>query len=276
MRTNILSVALLSSVLVHFTRSATADDCLVIAHRGGVVNDQIIENSAAAIEAAVDRGYWMIEIDVRESKDGHLVVHHDADFRRYYGDPRRLDDMTWSEIAALRATPGNTRPLEFHEIATLCAGRLRVMIDTKGPSHPTAFYEEMEAVLRRHDLLESAYFIGTDESQAYFADKARTSIGADRLAAAAPGDSGLADRHFLFMHGRDMTTAHVEQARQRGLTIVPSVNTFHYLSPKNHLRLAIADIHRLRRLGVTQFQIDSPYDEAVQGPLPPAECGRSQ
>ena len=36
----------------------------LIAHRGGVVDNGRPENSAAAISAAIEHGYWMIEVDV--------------------------------------------------------------------------------------------------------------------------------------------------------------------------------------------------------------------
>ena len=52
----------------------------IIAHRGGVVGEEFAENSPAEIEAAVERGYWMVELDIRESRDGRLVVYHDEDF----------------------------------------------------------------------------------------------------------------------------------------------------------------------------------------------------
>ena len=51
----------------------------LIAHRGGVVEDKFPDNSAAALAAAVARGYWGIEIDIRETKDGVLVMQHDPD-----------------------------------------------------------------------------------------------------------------------------------------------------------------------------------------------------
>ena len=44
--------------------AAMADNPVrLIAHRGGVVNERIIENNLASIEAAVERGYWMLEVN---------------------------------------------------------------------------------------------------------------------------------------------------------------------------------------------------------------------
>ena len=49
----------------------------VIAHRG-VHSDDTIENTLRAFELAVEAGADMIEFDVRRSRDGELVVLHDA------------------------------------------------------------------------------------------------------------------------------------------------------------------------------------------------------
>ena len=109
-----------------------ANPLRLIAHRGGVVDATRIENSLPAIREAVRLGYWMLEIDVRETKDGHLIVHHDSDFTRYYGDHRRVQDLTLGEIRQLRSIPGNLVPLTFAEFAAACRGKIRLMLDVKG------------------------------------------------------------------------------------------------------------------------------------------------
>ncbi len=49
----------------------------LIAHRGGIVEGKYDEFDPASIQAAIDQGYYMLEIDVRETRDGVLIVHHD-------------------------------------------------------------------------------------------------------------------------------------------------------------------------------------------------------
>ena len=121
------SFALVSMLFATIT---VADDRIrMIAHRGGVVSDAVIENNVTAIEEAVRRGYWMVEVDVRQSLDNVPIVHHDADFKRYYGDARKVAKLTWSQISKLRATPGNERPLTFDEYLSAVDGRMRIMLD---------------------------------------------------------------------------------------------------------------------------------------------------
>lgn len=231
----------------------------LIAHRGGVVDEDHIENSAPAVEEAIRRGYSMLEVDIRESKDGRLVVHHNENFRRYYGDDRRVADMTWDEIKRLKSTPGNLRPLEFAEYAALCRGKIRLMLDTKGPDHAGAFFASVIDALKENGLLESAYVIGTNQSKDVFLGKAKVGIDREKLEAAVKRGEDVAGRYFLFEHGRTLDAETVELAQKHGVTVVPSVNDFHYLSPK-HEEMAARDIARLKKLGVTHFQIDSVYE----------------
>jgi hypothetical protein len=234
-----------------------------IAHRGGVVDARYSENSPASLEAAVRNGYWMIESDIRETKDGRLVTHHDPDFTRFYGDPRKVADLTLAEIRKLRANPGGTAPMTFAELVDACKGRLRIMLDTKEPSHSLAFYQEMERELKRTGLLESAYVIGTEESRRYFEGKAKVGVTFDRLRAEASANNKIADRFYLFEWGRTLTEEQVYYAQKHRVTVVPSVNTFHYApTGKDPLREGSNDIRRLRAMGVTEFQIDSVYEVA--------------
>ena len=255
----------LASIALAQLVSADAADVRLIAHRGGVVDRRHIENNLPAIEEAVRRGYWMLEVDIRRSKDGKLVVHHDEDFRRFYGDPRRVADMTWDEIQQLRSTPGNLRPLEFAEYAAACKGKIRLMLDTKGRHHDPAFYQAMLDVLEKNDLLESAFVIGNDESRALLLGKAKVGTRAEALRAAIARGEDVAGRYFLFAHAAGFDPETIDLCRRHGVVAVPSINTFHYPVDK-HKERAAADIERLKKLGVTHFQIDSVYEDYCRKP----------
>ena len=58
------------------------------------------ENSLAAFAAACEAGYG-IELDVQLTLDGQVVVVHDADLLRVAGDPRRIEDLTYDELARI-------------------------------------------------------------------------------------------------------------------------------------------------------------------------------
>lgn len=237
----------------------------LIAHRGGVVDQRHIENNLPGIEEAIRRGYWMLEVDIRESKDGRLIVHHDADFQRFYGDKRRVAEMTWAEIRKLRSTPGDLRPLEFAEYAAACRGRIRLMLDIKGPEHSPAFFDSLIATLEKNDLLDSAYVIGTEQSRKLLLDRAKIGINPRKLVDHVAGGEDVGRRYFLFAHSKDFDQEAFELARSRGVDVVPAINTFHYPAETN-LQDAAADIARLKKLGVTRFQIDSVYEPLCREP----------
>ncbi len=73
----------------------------VVAHRGNV--NEAPENTLAAFEKAIAHGADLIEIDVRETKDGHLVILHDATVDRTTNGKGPIADMTLAEARALDA-----------------------------------------------------------------------------------------------------------------------------------------------------------------------------
>ncbi|MCP4189128.1 MAG: hypothetical protein GY768_00720 [Planctomycetaceae bacterium] len=230
----------------------------LIAHRGGVVDAEHIENNRPGLEAAIRRGYSMLEVDIRESRDGQLIVHHDADFQRFYGDDRRVSEMTWEEIKQLRTKNNELRPLSFAEYAAACQGRIRLMLDTKGRQGPR-FPQKLESILKDNELLKSAYVLGSDSTKQALHGKAKVSINQENLRKAIQRKEPVAQLYFLFELGAKLDEDSIELATEHGVPIVAAINTFRYPADR-HRRLAAEDIHRLKKLGVNQFQIDSVYE----------------
>ncbi|MGD6980092.1 MULTISPECIES: glycerophosphodiester phosphodiesterase [Citricoccus] len=72
---------------------------LAFAHRGA---DTARENTLAAFRAAVERGYGYLELDVRTTRDGVLMVFHDEVLDRVTTGTGRISDHTWEELARVR------------------------------------------------------------------------------------------------------------------------------------------------------------------------------
>lgn len=70
-----------------------------IAHRGACQLKQ--ENTLAAFKWASRFGADILETDVRETKDGHLVLFHDSTLKRLTGDRRRVAQLTLKEMNSL-------------------------------------------------------------------------------------------------------------------------------------------------------------------------------
>lgn len=240
-------------------RDAAAQDTVrLIAHRGGIVDCHHPEDSPGAAKAAIRKGYWMLEVDLQQTKDGHIVVHHD-DLQKSFGVLKLPGEMTWDEIRKLRAVEDRSHPMEFGQFATLCKDKVQLMIDVKPPSHAKSFYASVEQTLRQNGLLQEAYFIGTAESRAYFKGKANIGISREELEQKLTAGESVDPTYFLFVHGTTLDEAAIALAQRAGIPLVVTINDDHYAG-RDHMLAAHADVVRARRLGITYFQIDSDYD----------------
>src|SRR3546814_3807029 len=106
-------------------RSKPDEQYRLIAHRGGVVDRVTAENSLSALKKASENGYWMVEVDLRLTRDSVLIIHHDPNFKRYFGVDQAVSEMDWAEINQLVGNLGN-KVLTFEEALRLCqAGKDR-------------------------------------------------------------------------------------------------------------------------------------------------------
>ncbi|MFW6598387.1 glycerophosphodiester phosphodiesterase [Propionibacteriaceae bacterium Y2011] len=87
---------------------------LVIAgHRGAMAVAP--ENTLAGFRRGVADGADQLEFDVRVSRDGHLVVMHDATVDRTTDGTGAVADLTWAEVRSLDAGNGERVP-ELREV----------------------------------------------------------------------------------------------------------------------------------------------------------------
>jgi glycerophosphoryl diester phosphodiesterase len=232
----------------------------LIAHRGGVVDEDHPENTLASLQEAIHQGYWMVEVDVRESKDGELIVQHDASFLRTYGDRHKVGDLTWEQIRNLRSRIGSQAPMRFEDLAAYCRGKIRLMVDSKEDVGANGAYEKMEQILRDNDLLDTAFLTGEGGQKAYFKGKgkARVAVSRDELKQRAAAGEDVSSLCFLFGHGSELDNAALEDARALNVPVVASINTFHYPRLTDTIGPG-PDIQRLLDENVIYFQIDSAY-----------------
>ncbi len=89
----------------------------IIAHRGASFDAP--ENTLSAMKLAWEQNADAIELDLWLSKDGRLVVFHDADAKRIAGVPRKIADLTWSEVQQLDVGAWKTSRFKGERIPTL-------------------------------------------------------------------------------------------------------------------------------------------------------------
>jgi glycerophosphoryl diester phosphodiesterase len=117
---------------------------------------QAPENTLAAFDLAVAKGADVIELDVRRSRDGRLVVMHDATVDRTTDGTGRVADLTWDELRRLDAGgsfgpdfAGEPVP-SLEEVLDRYAGRVGLLIELKEPLlYPDMLRDLAEALERR-------------------------------------------------------------------------------------------------------------------------------
>lgn len=101
LRLAILSGFLLAGVLTFGAEGETLPDRGLCSHRG--VNSTHPENTLPAFAEAIRLGAAMVEFDVWQTKDGHLVILHDATVDRTTNGKGKVSEMTFEEVRALDA-----------------------------------------------------------------------------------------------------------------------------------------------------------------------------
>jgi glycerophosphoryl diester phosphodiesterase len=95
-----------------------ADGPLLFAHRGGP--SEHAENTLPAFSAALEQGADVLELDVRMSVDGHVVVSHDATGQRVFGVPQPIHLTSLAALKRWRCDSGHgDQRGQRYELATL-------------------------------------------------------------------------------------------------------------------------------------------------------------
>ena len=102
-----------------------------LAHRG--LHDPahgIIENSASAVQAAVDAGFG-IEIDIQRSADGLPMVFHDYRLDRLTSDNGSVFVRTARDLAGIMLTGSKDSIRPLAEILDIVKGRVPLLVEIK-------------------------------------------------------------------------------------------------------------------------------------------------
>ena len=143
----IVAVALLFLLYLFLIRTKRAGE-VMNAYRGvnfahrGLHSEGVAENSLSAFSLARDAGFG-IELDVRLSKDGVLVVFHDDTLTRVVGIDKRVDEVTLEELKGYRLSGTEDTVPTFREVAELIDGRVPLLIEIKEDAGNSAVTETL-------------------------------------------------------------------------------------------------------------------------------------
>lgn len=164
----------------------------VSAHRAGAF--LATENTIAALERTIETGADYAEIDVRTTRDGEVVVFHDADLKRMTGDTRRLENVRYDEIKDLVQGTDDEISDEKRRIATLdeflerSEDRIKLNIELKyyGPD-PELARKTAERV-QAHNMEDQTIIMSFDMDAIREVQQLAPEIPTGYLATVAMGD----------------------------------------------------------------------------------------
>jgi glycerophosphoryl diester phosphodiesterase len=203
---------------------------LTIGHRGvmGVEPENTLRSFVAAERAGLD----LIELDLHLSKDGALVVMHDAEVDRTTDGAGPIAEKTLAELRALDAGRGERVPT-FEEV--LDAVRSPLQAEIKDVAAARALAD----VMRRRDLVARVEVISFhDEALAEIArlvPGVRTALVASRYGLDVVERATAVGATTLVLNIRRLTLEVVEHARKADLRIIGWV-----VNTQDHLRLVRA------------------------------------
>ena len=126
----------------------------LLAHRGSPTAGAH-ENTLPAIQAALSAGADGVEVDLRLSADGVLVLSHDPDLRRLTGLDLTIADTSWTELREAAETRGVALARVEWLLAAL-AGRAVVLELKAPPPGPQAVRRTALALVDRLQVLQAA------------------------------------------------------------------------------------------------------------------------
>ena len=101
---------------------------LRIGHRGARAYEP--ENTLRSFRKAVEMGVDAVELDVRKTQDGQLVVIHDADVKRTTDGKGLVSDLTVKEIKEFTAEKGEKIPT-LKEALDFLDKKVKILIELK-------------------------------------------------------------------------------------------------------------------------------------------------
>jgi len=234
----------------------------LVAHRG--LFRDAPENTLPAFAACLELRLGF-ELDIRRSKDGHLVCIHDDDVKRTTNGTGKVADFTLAELRRLDAGAsfdpvfrGETIPT-LAEVFALLKDRLlaHVLIALDFKIEDETVAAEVVALAKKHGILQHVICIGLTIDQPGLRKKLRAADAKTPIAVLAQTDkdlaAALADAHADWIYVRFVPTAEqVQHIHQAGKRVFLAGVTVSGNEPENWRRAAAAGVDGL----LTDYPLD--------------------
>lgn len=128
----------------------------VTSHRG--FSAGVPENTLPAIEKAIEEQADFVEVDVRMTKDGELVLLHDDNLWRTTGLNKKIWQTTYEEISRLDAGSWKDKRYSgakiptLREVFDLCKGKINLNLDIKYHNKKEGLEEKAAALIKEYEM----------------------------------------------------------------------------------------------------------------------------
>ena len=153
---NRMLIAILLMQLTAYNINAQ-NKVMIVAHRGDWRNAP--ENSLLGFKYAANMGADLVELDLKKTKDGEIIIMHDATIDRTTNGKGKPGDYTLQEIQAFRLKNGlgrvtnNPIPTLKEVMLALKGKPIKVNLDKSYP-----YYNETYAILNETGTLQQGVF----------------------------------------------------------------------------------------------------------------------
>lgn len=231
---------------------------MILAHRGDKLHAP--ENTLPAFEQAIQKGADGIELDVKLTADGHVVVIHDSKVERTTDGSGHVASLTLEALRKLDAGKWFNEKFSGAKVPLLeevfeTVGRDKIInIELKNYSSPfNDLVQKVCELIRRHNNREQIILSSFYASNLKVAAQAFPEVS--RALLAMPGPAGLWARSFGFMFG-DYHALHPHTSN----TTREQVQRAHRIKRRIHVWTVNApeEITRMRDWGVDGIITDDP------------------
>jgi glycerophosphoryl diester phosphodiesterase len=221
-----LSAALLlvlATIAWRIDSSVHEDAFTITAHRAGAAKAP--ENTLAALTQAIVDGADIAEIDVQSTRDGELVILHDGDLARLAGDPRRVAELTLSELRELDIGRWHDSAFAGERVATLgemiavARGRIRLNVELKYNRDDPTLATKVIQLLRSENVLDQCVITSLEHSAVREAKRLAPEVQVGLIVTKSVGDPAEADADFLSLNQDAVSARLLSRAHSRGKAV---------------------------------------------------------
>jgi len=141
------------------------DKVTITAHRGD--SSAAPENTLAAFSKALENGADIIELDVRQTKDGVIVVMHDESLKRTCGVNKKVGNLTYEELLEYHPTAkykGADKDLyadekipTLQEVIDLVGDKAVINIELKPAKTDKKFVQSVVNIIEENDYYDHCF-----------------------------------------------------------------------------------------------------------------------